>query len=338
MERVVEVLAGLGGVATTAQLLRSGISARTVRDAVECGAVLRLRRGWFALPSVPLDERRAVAAGGVLSCASALASRGLWVLDTEQLHVAVPPHSSERRGGNCVLLHWREWEGCGSETPSLDGLRSSLLHLLACVDGEDALMSFDSAVNSGAIDLDDLFALRSRAPAAKRWVFDEVEPGAQSGLETRVRRCGRRLRVRVRSQAAVPRVGRVDVILGERLVFEPDGRAFHSGSHQLEEDYRRSLGYLCIRLSTRQIVGSWSETEAVIRGLVRRKEHLWSTRRPGERSSPRSDRCCGISSSPFALADLGFGRRSLTQTERAAQTARARARPPVGTRRTRRCR
>ncbi|PPI20254.1 hypothetical protein C5D34_00350 [Rathayibacter sp. AY1B1] len=288
MERVVQVLAGLDGVATSEQLRRAGVTPRQLRAAVERGAVLRLRRGWYAVPAVPSAQRRAVAAGGVLTCASALSSRGLWVLESEQLHVAVPPHASERRGGNGVLLHRRRWEGCGHETSSLDGLRSSLLHLLACVDGEDALMTFDSAVNSGAVDLDDLLGLRALAPAGKRWVFDEIEPRAQSGLETRVRRCGRRLRVRVRSQVDVPRVGRVDVVLGDRLVLEPDGRAFHSGSHQLEEDYRRSLelaaqGYLCLRLSTRQIVGSWDRTEAVIRGLVRRREHLWSALRPADR-------------------------------------------------------
>jgi len=282
------VLAGLDGVATTAQLARAGFTARDLRAAVDSGAVLRLRRGWFALPAVPLDQRCAVAAGGVLSCASGLDARGLWVLETGRLHVAVPPHSSERRAGDGTVLHWRAWEGCGPETSSLDGLRSSLLHLLACVDGENALMTFDSAVNSGAIALDDLLALRGLAPTGKQWVFDEVDPLSQSGLETRVRRCGRRLGVRVRSQVPIPRVGRVDVLLGERLVFEPDGRAFHSGSHQLEEDYRRSLelaaqGYLCIRLSTRQIIASWERTEDVIRGLVQRKEHLWSGRQHGER-------------------------------------------------------
>ncbi|AZZ55681.1 type IV toxin-antitoxin system AbiEi family antitoxin domain-containing protein [Rathayibacter iranicus] len=288
MDRLWQVLLEQHGVATTAQFAASGVSVRTLQGAVREGAVLRLRRGWFALPSVSEDERRAVSLGGVLTCGSALSARGLWVLDTGRLHVAVPSHSSERRGGPGVTLHWRRFEGCGVETASLDGVRTSLLHLVSCVDGEDALMTLDSAVNSGTIPLDDLLALRPLASAGRQWVFGEIDPLCQSGLETRIRRCGRRLGVRVRTQVVIRDVGRVDVILGDRLVVEPDGRRFHSGSVQIEEDYRRSLeltaqGYLCLRLSYRQVVSSWERTEAAIAAMLARGEHLWPARRRVDR-------------------------------------------------------
>lgn len=284
MERVLRILAENGGVASTARLTAAGATRRGVQSALDAGEALRLRRGWVALASLPLAERRAVAAGGILTCASALASRGLWVLESGRLHVAVPSHASERRAARGVVLHWRTWEGAGAESDSLDGVRSSLLHLLACVPPEDALMTFDSAVNSGVIALDDLLALRPLAPVMRRWVFDEIDPGSQSGLETRIRRCGRRLRVAVRTQVSIPGVGRVDVVLGERLVVETDGREFHSGSVQIEEDYRRSLelaarGFLCLRLSSRQVIDDWARTEAVIARSVGRGEHLWRYRR-----------------------------------------------------------
>lgn len=284
MERVLQILTECGGVASSGQLTAAGATRRGLQAALDAGVAVRLRRGWIGLAALPAAEKRAVACGGILTCASALAARGLWVLESGRLHVAVPRHASERRAPRDVVLHWRSWEGCGPESGSLDGIRSSLLHLLACVPAEDALMTFDSALHSGSIALDDLTALRPLAPVTRRWVLDEVDGGAASGLETRVRRCGRRLRVVVRTQVLVPGVGRVDVVLGERLVIETDGREFHSGSTQIEEDYRRSLaladqGYLCIRLSTRQVIDDWVRTEAVIARLVARGEHLWRSRR-----------------------------------------------------------
>ncbi|MWV47729.1 DUF559 domain-containing protein [Rathayibacter sp. VKM Ac-2803] len=284
MERVLHLLTAWGGVASASQFAGAGVTRRALGAALESGAVERLRRGWFALATLPVDERRAVALGGVLTCASALAARGLWVLESERLHVAVPPHASERSAPPGVVLHWRSWDGCGHESGSLDGLRASLLHLLACVPPEDALMTLDSAVNSGAISLDDLLALKALAPTTRGWVLGEVDGGCQSGSETRVRRLGQRLRVVVRTQVEIERVGHVDVVFGERLVLETDGRTFHSGSAQIEEDYRRSLelaaqGYLCIRLSTKQVLQTWGRTETVIRALVDRREHLWGVRR-----------------------------------------------------------
>lgn len=248
------------------------------------GVVLRVRRGWFALPSVRPAELAAVAAGGVLTCASALASRGVWVLAERELYVAVAPNAvrSPSRG---VLLHWREWPGCGAESSSLDGIRASVLHAVVCLPEEEAVMALDSVLDKGLLPYDDLMMLRTLAPMGRRRVFDLVVPGCQSGLETRIRLAAVRLRAPVRAQVYVPGVGLVDNIIGDCLAVETDGRAFHTGSVQLEEDYRRTLalqarGFVVVRLSSRQVLHDWPATEAALAALVRRRVHLWT---PGQR-------------------------------------------------------
>jgi very-short-patch-repair endonuclease len=280
MEELLVVLAELGGVASAAQLASAGCSRHHLQSALRAGAVLRVRRGWYALASVDPAELAAVRAGGLLTCVSALAARGVWVLSEDALHLAVPPNAvrSPARG---LRLHWREWEGCGPESSSRDGIRACVLHAVACLPEEEAVMALDSVVDKGLLSFEDLMDLRGLAPVGRRRVFDLVVPGCQSGLETRVRLAGVRLGVRVRAQVFVPGVGHVDTVLGDCLAAETDGRAFHAGSVQLEEDYRRTLalqarGFVVVRLSSRQVLHDWARTEASLAQLIHRRQHLWT--------------------------------------------------------------
>jgi very-short-patch-repair endonuclease len=89
--------------------------------------------------------------------------------------------------------------------------------------------------------------------------------------------------LRVRTQVRVAEVGRVDLIIGDRLVIEADGREWHEGSVAFETDRARDLtllrkGYVVIRLSYTQIMTEWALVEASIRALIELGEHRW---RPG---------------------------------------------------------
>ncbi|MCM6761035.1 endonuclease domain-containing protein [Rathayibacter sp. ZW T2_19] len=80
---------------------------------------------------------------------------------------------------------------------------------------------------------------------------------------------------------SVAGVGLVDNVFGDCLAVETDGRAFHSGSAQLEEDYRRTLalqarGFVVVRLSSRQVLHQWTETETALALLVGRRQHVWT--------------------------------------------------------------
>jgi very-short-patch-repair endonuclease len=79
-------------------------------------------------------------------------------------------------------------------------------------------------------------------------------------------------------------VGRVDVLVGDRLVLELDGYGFHATGESFETDRRRDLalaarGYRVIRLSYRQVMFEWNEAERVILSMVRRGEHVRPRRR-----------------------------------------------------------
>ena len=87
--------------------------------------------------------------------------------------------------------------------------------------------------------------------------------------------------MRVRTQVLIPRVGRVDEIIGDRLVLESDGYRYHSSHEQFREDRRRDLElarqeYLCIRLDGHQIMNDWPRTEDALFTIIRRNEHLWT--------------------------------------------------------------
>lgn len=287
MELLVNTLTENHGVASAAQLHTAGVTARDLRKAVADGDVLRVRKGWFALPGTSEAERLAVANGGVLSCVSALAAAGLWVIRPDGVHIAVRRHTGSVRSRGSVTLHWRRWAGCGTTSASVDGIAASLLHLIMCVPADDAIVTLDSAVNSEKITLDDLLALGSLLPLGKRGILDRVDPGCQSGLETRVRIAFTRRGLQVRTQVHIDGVGRVDVLIGDRLVVETDGRRYHSTSDQIDDDYRRDLalfdlGYARVRANYGQIMNDWPHTRGVIERAIERGVHLWT---PAQRRS-----------------------------------------------------
>lgn len=151
--------------------------------------------------------------------------------------------------------------------------------MFACGDTGSAIASIDSALETGALDLGHLELIRSWLPPSKRALLDLSEPDAQSGIETKVRLFLRSRRIPFSVQVAISDVGRVDLLVGDRLVIELDGRAFHTGT-AFEEDRARDFelitrGYLVLRISYRQVVHDWDRTRAGILALVARGEHRW---------------------------------------------------------------
>ena len=70
------------------------------------------------------------------------------------------------------------------------------------------------------------------------------------------------------------------MIVGDRLIIELDGRAFHSAG-DFENDRKQDLelalrGYLVVRLSYRMVVLDWDSTHRSVRELVARGLHRWN--------------------------------------------------------------
>jgi very-short-patch-repair endonuclease len=295
MAHLIEILAEIGGVASTSHLARLGISATAVDNAVARGTILRLRRGWVALPDAPSHVAAAIRVGGRLGCLSALAFENVWCLRDSRLHIRVParaqnlssPHDRrvplgrpERFG---IALHRSHRADLPEPEGPVDPFPWALLHAITCQPRDDAVVTLDSALHSGRISRTELEFLTAHLPAKYRALLDLTDPGAASGLETKARLGLHRYNIPYRSQVQIPGAGRVDILIGDRLVLEVDGREWHSGAAAYGRDRARDLaliecGCLVLRLSYDQVMGEWPRVIAVIRRLVGRQEHRWSPR------------------------------------------------------------
>jgi very-short-patch-repair endonuclease len=292
MHRVAAALSTMGGVAARPDLVARGFTGRQLSHAVNTGAVLRPRQGWYALASTPDPVMRAVRVGGRLCCASAAALRGLWVLDDSLLHVAVPPNAARLRTADDnamrlnpatelsdVVLHWRSaWDGRPAARVVVPFLES-LEQVLACQPEEHALCVLDSSLFLRRTTHEELVGLLHRLPRRCAGVVAQSSALAESGIETLARVRLQRLGIIPRLQVPIRGIGRVDMVIGTGLIIELDGREHHAGPEAFEADRRRdaalhALGYRVLRFSYRQVVSDWDAVETTILRLIARGAHL----------------------------------------------------------------
>lgn len=267
-------------------LLARGLTKRAITGLVETGRLLRLRRGWYAGSATPTPVARAVASGGALTCVSALALAGAWTMPHPSVHVRAARGTAARGGVTC-RVHW----SAEPVASAVDDPATALALAITCLDLRAAVVVVDSVLNRGILSADDVTRILGASPRGRR-VLALIDGRAESGIETLPRLALRARRVRVRTQVVIPGVGRVDLLIGDRLILECDGREWHA---DFEADRARdraliARGYLVIRASYRQILDGWGTVEAQILALVRRREHLWRRTLPqGRRCPPSAD-------------------------------------------------
>lgn len=174
-----------------------------------------------------------------------------------------------------------------------DPLPLALAELAACATRLDALIAVDSALSTRRLDSAGLDELRALLMPSRRDILDLADPGCQSGTETIIRLLLRARRVRHRTQVWIDGVGRVDVLVGDRLIIEIDGAGFHTGV-EFERDRRRDFelvmrGYLVLRLSYDMVMSEWEAVRDGVLALIERGERRWGHRtRHDERAGVRS--------------------------------------------------
>ena len=131
-------------------------------------------------------------------------------------------------------------------------------------------------MNRRILPLKEVTRLLVSSPRGRR-VLRLLDPASESGLETLARLSLRGRGIRIRSQVQVAKIGRVDLLIGDRLVLELDGESFHG---DFERDRARdraliALGYVVMRITYRQLLEEWEVVERQILDVVRRREHLW---------------------------------------------------------------
>ncbi|WP_172582367.1 endonuclease domain-containing protein [Subtercola boreus] len=169
----------------------------------------------------------------------------------------------------------------------VESLPSALRDAVGCVPEEMAVVLVDSALNLAIGDLTLHDLRRKFAGQGEKYarVLDRSDGGSQSGLETLVRLRLRSHGIAVRTQVRHRGVGAVDLLVGDRLVIELDGREHHDNADGFVSDRRRDLvlfsgGIERLRLTYHHVMHQWPETERVILDFVRRRRHHW---RSGDR-------------------------------------------------------
>ena len=114
MHPVERIVRELGGIASTAELIRRGCDTDMIRLVASYGKILRIRQGWYATPDVPADSLRAWRAGGRLTCVSAAIFHGLWADDDAALHVRVDANTARVRRAPDIVFHWTRRPATGS--------------------------------------------------------------------------------------------------------------------------------------------------------------------------------------------------------------------------------
>ncbi len=279
---VVQLLGTLGGVASRWQLLERGATEWEIGQARHDGRIIRVRRAWYALPGADRAVITAVRVGGMLTCSSLLHAIGTWAPSTDDVHVSVAANASRLRSAQSryiprsldetgIVLHWRT--DSEPTTTARDTVAGALAALSRCAPENEVVAATDAVLHQRLTSVTDL--RRSGVPQS---VLHRTDPTSESGGESLVRLRLRSLQIAYRAQVQVAGVGRVDFVIGERLVLEVDGYAFHGDRDAFERDRERDLqltarGYLVLRVSYRQIREEWPRVERALLAIIRSGRH-----------------------------------------------------------------
>ncbi len=294
MGHVLEVVSAAGGVAHRSMILAAGVISFQLGRAVRSAEILRVRRAWYAVKDAPHDVVRAVRVGGSLTAVSVARLHDLWAFPEPGLHVSVAANAARLRSehtrfvtlgeenDNSVCLHWRA--GRGATLCIQESLADSLVDSIHCQSDEYAVILIDSALNKRLVSLAELQRKFDGLPRRYRRILARADARSQAGTETLVRLRLRAIGILLGIQIQIRGAGRVDLLIGDRLVIECDGHEWHWLEDSYEKDHERDAvlvqrGYLVLRLTYNQIVNDWPRMELIIRGLIMSGDHLFSRSR-----------------------------------------------------------
>ncbi len=280
----------MGSIASIAQLEAAGFSGAYVRAARRRGGVVRVRRGWYALPTAHPLLVAAARVGGSLTCVSGATLRGAWSPPGAALHVAVPngsrhlkhpvdgsPIRASRPG---LVLHWSGPSGdMSSFVAGALSMRECLVEVLRCQPADMAFAVIESVLAKGLVDSADIAWLTDTVPSRRR-VLQLAGTESGSGTESLFRYRLSKSGVRMRSQVEIPGVGLVDFLIGDRLIVEIDSNEHHGSRHQRVRDLGRdavahAFGYLPLRFDYVQVIEDGDFVSSTVLAVVERGDHLF---------------------------------------------------------------
>lgn len=273
---LLEWLSRRGGVAHTSVARAAGHGARTIAAAVQAGEVDRVRRSWILTPECPAGRRSAASVSGRLTCVSAARDRGLWTPDSDRAHVWVPSTASrlDRTG---LHLHRAAPPVSVPRTDPDEPVINVLFHVARCLPRADALAVWESALRTGAVDAGTLASVRWASTRANE-LAAVAGHLSDSGLETHFRDLLAGIGVRIRQQVWIDGHP-VDALIGECLVVQLDGFAFHRAAADRRRDLRQDArlilrGYTVLRFDYTQVLSDPAFVVDTIRTAMAQGRHL----------------------------------------------------------------
>lgn len=266
-----------GGIVHRQQILDAGVPAHRMRAAITRGEVDRVRRYWIATASAPALLVEAARSSARLACVSAASHRGWWIPPGLDGAVHVTVRADGRPPGDGIVAHWSSPLVPLPAHHLVESVPDSLNHIASCLAFEHALVVWESALRHERLHPDAIARMSWRTPAARRLAAVAADR-SDSGLETifvvRLTPWG----VPIRQQVAIAG-HRVDVLIGDRLVVQLDGFAFHSSPRDRQRDltHDRELatrGYTVLRFTYRDVVSDWPAVERTITNALAQGAHL----------------------------------------------------------------
>jgi very-short-patch-repair endonuclease len=275
----------LGGLAATHELLSRGWTGRALTRLVRTGDAIRVRQGWYALPTADPTMLSSWRVGGRMTCVSGARALKLAAPSDPLLHVSIPAHHARLRKPDDhrnrlesdprVVVHWRS---ATSGSRYIVSPADCLIDLANCQPPEAVLAFADSALRSGLISSSAIARLAQMLASDARELLLHADRRSESFAESVLR--ARLILAKIPFGIQVGIDGkRVDFLIGQRLVIEVDGREFHSHAESFERDRVRDaelgvLGYRVQRYSYAMVMHRWPLVEAAVRAALARGDHL----------------------------------------------------------------
>ena len=277
-----------GGLAATFELYNDGHTRHGLAAAVRQGQVIRVRQGWIANRDIHPQFLQAARVGGRLTCLPGITMYGVWQYPSDALHIRVEAGACRLRDptdmrarlaaslGPKIDVHWQD-SGAGGSRFLMDPI-SWLSDIIRCQSGEVAITAADSALRLRVIRLDAWNDLLGEIPYARRRQLPAVEPLCESGIESLTRCRLQCFGLPILPQVRIAGIGRVDFLIGRKLVIEVDGAEYHTDPERFESDRSRDadlsrLGYRVLRFSYLQVMFNWPQVEGAILAAVFRGDH-----------------------------------------------------------------
>lgn len=275
MESLDEWMRHHGGSAHSSDVYAAGYSKHTVAALVRTGRLVRVRRSWLVSSGADDAQLAAARVGGRLTCVTAAHRLGLWTGDHDEVHVAVAP-TAARLDATGLRVHWSAGPAPTAARAVVDPLINVLYHVARCQPPVVALAIWESALNKNLISADVLQRIAWHSGRAARLAAIATKL-SDSGLESHFIELMRAIGVRVRQQVRIDG-HRVDGLIGERLVIQLDGFAFHSTPEARRRDILadarlRLRGYTVLRFDYQQILFQPELVQEVIQTAMAQRLH-----------------------------------------------------------------